>query len=238
MRIGIAGLGLVGGSLGLALRLHHDVIAFDPAGTGEIAAAEDLAGLLPAELVIIATPLDTVVPTLAALAPLAGTAVLLDVGSVKREVARFAETAPAAARIVGGHPMAGSTVSGLGAARADLFTGRPFLLIPTARSDDAAMALAGEIARAVGAVPTVLSAELHDRAVARLSGLPLLIARALATAGAEFADLAGPGFTDMTRLAGTPKALAEAMLAGNADQIRVALREFRVTLDAAERELG
>ncbi|GAC1462123.1 MAG: prephenate/arogenate dehydrogenase [Candidatus Limnocylindrales bacterium] len=238
MRIGIAGLGLVGGSLALALRDHHDVIAFDPAGTGEIAAAADLRGLLPADLVIIATPLDRVVPTLAALASQAGTAVLLDVGSVKRQVASFAETAPAGARIVGGHPMAGATQSGLGAARADLFAGRPFLLIPTVRSDDAAMAMAGEIARTVGAIPTVLSAEVHDRAVAMLSGLPLLIARALASAGAEVASLAGPGFTDMTRLAATPRPLADAMLAGNADEIRLALSAFRAALDAAERELG
>lgn len=238
MRIGIAGLGLIGGSLALALRDRHDVIAFDPAGTGDLAAATSLAGLLPADLVVVATPLDIVVPTLAALAPIAGDAVLLDVGSVKRDVVRYAAMAAGGARIVGGHPMAGSTGSGLTAARADLFRDRPFLIVPTARSDDAAMALAGDLARAVGAIPTVVSAEVHDRAVAMLSGLPLLIARALAAAGVDVADLAGPGFRDMTRLAATPKPLADAMLAGNADEIRVALHTFRTALDAAERELG
>jgi len=238
MRIGIAGLGLIGGSLALALRDRHEIIACDPAGTGEFAAAATVAGLLPADVVIVATPPDAVVPTLAALAPIAGSAVLLDVGSLKRDVARYAATAPRDARIVGGHPMAGSTGSGLAAARADLFRDRPFLLVPTARSDDAAMALAGDLARAVGAVPTVVSAEVHDHAVAMLSGLPLLIARALAAAGAEVAELAGPGFREMTRLAGTPKPLADAMLAGNADEIRTALAAFRSALDAAERELG
>jgi len=120
----------------------------------------------------------------------------------------------------------------------DLFRDRPFLLVPTARSDDAAMALAGEIAREVGAAPTVVSAEVHDRAVAMLSGVPLVIARALAAAGADVADLAGPGFRDMTRLAATPQPLADAMLAGNAAEIRAALAAFRLALDAADRDLG
>ncbi len=238
MRIGIAGCGLIGGSLALALRERHDVVAWDPAGTGEIAPVATLAGLLPADIVIVATPLDAVVPTLAALVAVAGGTVLLDVGSVKREVARYATTAPADARIVGGHPMAGSTGRGFAAARADLFRDRPFLLVPTARSDDAAMALAGDVARDVGAVPTVLSAEVHDRAVAMLSGVPLVIARALAAVGADLDPLAGPGFRDMTRLAATPAPLADAMLAGNAAEIRRALAVFRTALDAAERELG
>ena len=238
MRIGIAGLGLIGGSVALALRERHEVVAFDPAGTGEIAGTPTLAGLFPADVVIVATPLALIVPTLAALVPLAGVTVLLDVGSVKREVARFAAAAPASARIVGGHPLAGSTGSGLTAARADLFRDRPFLLVPTARSDDAAMAVAGDLARAIGAVPTVLSAEVHDRAVALLSGLPLVVARALAAVGADVADLAGPGFRDMTRLATTPEPLADAMLAGNADEIRAALAAFRVALATAEQELG
>lgn len=238
MRIGIAGCGLIGGSLALALREDHDVVACDPAGTGEIASVATIAGLLPADIVIVATPLDAVVPTLAALAPLVGSTVLLDVGSVKREVARYATTAPAGARIVGGHPMAGSTARGFAGARPDLFRDRPFLLVPTARSDDAAMTLAGDVARAVGAIPTVVSAEVHDRAVAMLSGVPLLIARALAAAGADVDALAGPGFRDMTRLAATPAPLADAMLAGNAAEIRHALAAFRTALDDEERELG
>lgn len=238
MRIAIVGLGLIGGSLALALRDRHEIVACDPAGTGGFASAATPRDLLPADVVIVATPPAAVVPTLAALAPLAGAALLLDVGSLKREVARYAESAPAGARIVGGHPMAGSTGSGLAAARADLFRDRPFLLVPTARSDDAAMAQAGEIAREVGAIPTVVSAEVHDRAVAMLSGVPLLISQALAAAGAEVADLAGPGYRDMTRLAATPAPLADALLAGNADEIRAALAAFRAALDAAERGIG
>ena len=136
MRIGIAGCGLIGGSLALALRDDHDVRAYDPAGTGDIRSVARLADLLPADVVIVATPLAQVVPTLATLAERSGDALLLDVGSLKRDVAAFADTAPATCHIVGGHPMAGTTERGYGAARGDLFHGRPFFLVPTTRSSD------------------------------------------------------------------------------------------------------
>jgi len=101
MRVGIAGCGLIGGSLALALRGGHDVRAFDPAGTGDIAGTARLEDLLAADVVVVATPLPQVVPTLRALAAHASGAVLMDVGSVKREVAAFADSAPATALIVG-----------------------------------------------------------------------------------------------------------------------------------------
>ena len=237
MRVGIAGCGLIGGSLALALHEAHEVMAFDPAGTGPIARAPRLEDLLPADVVVVATPLAQVVPTLRALAARSGGAVLMDVGSLKRAVADFARTAPAGARVVGGHPMAGDTQQGFAAARSDLFAGRPFFLVPTERADERAMEVAGDLARAAGAVPTVVSADEHDRIVAMLSGAPLAIARALARAGADVADLAGPGFRDATRLARTPPELADALLRGNAAEIRVALARFRAALDEVEREL-
>jgi prephenate dehydrogenase len=238
MRVGIAGCGLIGGSLGLALRDAHDVRAFDPAGTGDIARTARLEDLLAADVVIVATPLPQVVPTLRTLSGHANGTVLMDVASVKREVAAFADTAPATARIVGGHPMAGGTERGYAGARADLFRGRPFLLVPTARSDERAMSLAGDVARAAGAIPTVVSAHEHDRIVAILSGLPLAMARALARVGADVADLAGPGFRDATRLAQTSPELADAILGGNAAEVRAALAKLRAALDEVERELG
>jgi prephenate dehydrogenase len=238
MRVGIAGCGLIGGSLGLALRDAHDVRAFDPAGTGDIARTARLEDLLAADVVIVATPLPQVVPTLRTLSDHANGTVLMDVASVKREVAAFADTAPATARIVGGHPMAGGTERGYAGARADLFRGRPFLLVPTARSDERAMSLAGDVARAAGAIPTVVSAQEHDRIVAILSGLPLAMARALARVGADVADLAGPGFRDATRLAQTSPELADAILGGNAAEVRAALAKLRAALDEVERELG
>ena len=238
MRVGIAGCGLIGGSLALALRGTHDVRAFDPVGTGDIAGTARLEDLLAADIVVVATPLPQIVPTLRALAAHANGSVLMDVGSLKRDVAAFAESAPSTARIVGGHPMAGATDRGYAAARADLFTGRPFFLVPTARSDERAMGLAGDVARAAGATPTVVSAEEHDRIVATLSGLPLAVAIALERVGADVSSFAGPGFRDATRLAHTPPELADALLKGNAAEVRAALAKLRAALDEIERELG
>jgi prephenate dehydrogenase len=100
------------------------------------------------------------------------------------------------------------------------------------------MGLAGDVARGVGAVPTVVSAREHDRIVAILSGLPLAVARALARVGADVADLAGPGFRDATRLAQTSPELADAILDGNAVEVRAALAKLRAALDEVEDELG
>src|SRR5439155_228495 len=111
-----------------------------------------------------------------------------------------------------------STASGLAAADAELFRDRPFLVVPTARSDDRAMAVAGDIARAAGGRVAVLSASVHDAAMGRLSALPLAVAAATTHVAAE-GDLApaGPGFRDTTRLAATPVDLAVELLLGNAD---------------------
>lgn len=253
MKIGIAGLGLIGGSLALALREAHEVIGYDADGRARAAAKADglrmatgLEELASAEVVVVATPIAAIVPTLERLAECSDGAVLLDTGSIKRPVAEYATRAPRGARIVGGHPMAGSTSSGFSAADPDLFRGRPFLLVPTDRSDDGAMALAGALVRAIGAVVTVCSAELHDRAMARLIAAPLATAAALAVAGADAEPLlaaAGPGFRDSTRLAGTPVELAIGVLFGSPKEARAGiqsviagLEQLRDSLDREDRE--
>ena len=154
MRIGVVGLGLIGGSLALALRERHDVTGYDIDEAARRAAASDgirigskLDDLVPADAVIVATPMPAIVPTLERLATRSNGAVLLDTGSLKRAVAEFAGRAPKDARIVGGHPMAGTTSSGFSAADRHLFQGRPFLLVPTERSDDAAMAVGNSAPR-------------------------------------------------------------------------------------------
>jgi prephenate dehydrogenase len=225
VKIGVAGLGLIGGSLALALGGRHDVTGYDTDERARAAAKADgihivtrLDELLPADAVVIATPLPAIVPALEQLAPRSNGAVLLDTGSLKRAVADYAVRAPGGTRIVGGHPMAGTTSAGFSAADPELFRGRAFLLVPTARSDDTAMAVAGTIARDVGAVVTVCSADVHDRAMARLVAGPLAAAAALAVAGAQAEPLlgaAGPGFRDSTRLADTPADLATELLFGS-----------------------
>ena len=250
MNIGIAGLGLIGGSLALALKERHHVTGFDTdpktrdaaraAGIDVIASLE---ALLPADAVIVATPMHAVVPTLVLLAPHAGTAVLLDVASVRSPVETFAASAPPGCRIVGLHPMAGRSGAGFGAASAELLKGRPFLVVPTARSDTEAMALAGTLARDAGGEVTVCSAAQHDRIVAVLSAVPLTFAAALALTGAEtvegnLASLSGPGFGDSTRLALTSPELGSAMLLANGENVRAALTRARAILDEVDRAIA
>lgn len=250
MNVAIAGLGLIGGSLALALRTRHRVAGFDTdrkARDAALAAGIEVVGaleaLLPADAVIVATPMEAVVPTLEALAPLAGTAVLLDVSSVRAPVERFATTAPAGCRIVGLHPMAGRSGSGFGAASVELLAHRRFLIVPTTRSDAAAMTLAGTLARDAGGDVTVCSAAQHDRIVAVLSGLPLAFASALALTGADTVDdnlgpFSGPGFGDSTRLALTPPDLGTSMLLANAQNVRAALDRARAILDEVDRAIA
>lgn len=253
MKIGIAGLGLIGGSLALALRDSHEVTGYDTDERARSAAKADgiriaarLEELVPADAVLVATPISAIVPALERLAARSDGAVLVDTGSLKRAVADYASRAPLGVRIVGGHPMAGTTSAGFSAADAGLFRGRAFLLVPTARSDDGAMAVAGTIARAVGATVTVCSADVHDRAMARLVAGPLATAAALAVAGAQAEPLvgaAGPGFRDSTRLAETPADLAVELLFGNHDNAAAAigsiiegLTQLRDSLERGDRD--
>lgn len=248
MKIGIAGLGLIGGSLALALREKHAITGFDTAPGARDAArragvgvSDTLEGLLPADAVVVATPLQAVLPTLAALGPVARDAVLMDVGSVRGPVDEFA-TKGGSGRIVGLHPMAGRTAQGFGAADRALFAGRPFLVVPTPRSDAHSMALAGEIARAAGGTVTVCSAAEHDRMVALLSALPLAIAAALSVVASDglrdVAALAGPGYRDATRLASTSTELGTAMLSANSANVVAAIAKLRLMLGELERAVA
>ena len=239
MRIAVVGLGLIGGSIALALRDAHGIVAFDTDASTRARAAdrgltvvERLEDALSADAVVVATPLGSVVPTLEAVAGRTD-GVVMEVGSLKAGVAAFAERAPTGARIVGLHPMAGSTGSGFAAADPRMFHGRPFLVVPTARTDARAMTLAGDLARELGGEVTVCSAEQHDRAVAMLSGVPLAVAIALARAGEDVAHLAGPGYEGATRLAATPPELAKALL--RAAHVKEALARFRAALEDVER---
>ncbi len=250
MNVAIAGLGLIGGSLALALKERHHVTGFDTdpktrdaARAAGLDVVEALDALLPADAVIVATPMHAVVPTLEALAPRAGAAVLLDVASVRGPVEAFAASARADRRMVGLHPMAGRSGAGFGAASAELLERRPFLVVPTARSDTAAMALAGTLARDAGGEVTVCSAAQHDRIVAVLSAVPLTFAAALALAGAETVDgnlasFSGPGFSDSTRLALTSPDLGSTMLLANSENVRAALARARAILDEVDRAIA
>lgn len=248
MRVTIVGLGLIGGSIALALQGRHGVRGYDASADARAAArarglevVDHFEEAVPADAIVVATPLAAIVPTLAALVPRAGGAVVIEVGSLKANVAAFAERTPTDARIVGLHPMAGSTASGFAAADPSIFRGRPFLVVPTARSDAAAMAVAGDLARELGGRVTVCSAQVHDRAIAAVSALPLAAALALArvASGAvpmPLEDVAGPGLRDATRLASTPLELALPLLA--APGVAEDIAALRAALGEIERAVG
>src|SRR5205814_9871598 len=130
--------------------------AGDAAGLGGIETVATLEELLPADAIIVATPLPAVLGTLAALGPNAGGTVMLDVSLVRAPVDAY--TREHGGRIVGMHPMAGRSARGFTAADPALLAGRPFLIVPTAGSDADAMALAGGVARDGGGIGTVCPA--------------------------------------------------------------------------------
>ncbi|MDA8267435.1 MAG: prephenate dehydrogenase/arogenate dehydrogenase family protein [Actinomycetota bacterium] len=208
----VVGTGLIGGSVGMALRSqgwHVSGIDLDPAAAAEAraAGAVDATGDDPdAELVVVATPLG---PTPSAVRhALAGHAhpglVVTDVAAVKAGVT----AAVGHPRFVGGHPMAGSEQVGVAGAHADLFVGATWVLTPTQHTDPDAFAAVRAMVTSLGADVVALSPEQHDALVAVVSHVPHLTAATLMNLAGSMAEqhaallrLAAGGFRDMTRVA-------------------------------------
>ncbi len=200
-RIVVIGHGLIGGSIALAAaeRLPKiRVTALDR--NDDISAAAD------ADLVVLAAPIGEILRMLPALATIVrATTVITDTGSTKAAIVQAA----AGMRFIGGHPIAGAAVSGLAAARADLFAGRPWILTPTGACDPADVTRLERFIESLGARTQRLDAEEHDRVFAFLSHLPQLAVSALmdvvgSHVGADALAMAGPGLRDTTRLATSP----------------------------------
>jgi prephenate dehydrogenase len=241
-RVAIVGLGLMGGSLGRALvRAGVAVVGLDRpevlararrAGAIGVAARSLADALRQADLVVLAAPPRANLRLLRRLARFARPGlVVTDLTSVKAPLGREARRL-GLADFVGGHPMTGAERGGFAASRADLYAGRPYLLVPGAASRRA-LARVRALARAAGARPVVaLDAREHDRVVAFLSHVPQLVAWALADAAGKDVvargalRLQGPAFASMTRLARSPEGLWREILELNAREVRRALRAF------------
>ncbi|MDA8145526.1 MAG: prephenate dehydrogenase/arogenate dehydrogenase family protein [Thermaerobacter sp.] len=256
-RVAIVGVGLVGGSLGMALRrkgLCRQVVGVDTSrkvleqarAAGAIdAGGTDLArGLAGAELVVLAAPVAACLELLPRVAPLlAPGAVLTDVASTKGAILeRAAAVLRPGQDFVGGHPMSGSEKSGLAGADPFLFQDAPYLLVPAPGCSPAGVAKVRSMAEGVGARPRVLEAAQHDRAVAAVSHLPHLTAAALVNAVAageeDGLELAGGGLRDTTRVAGGDPALWREILATNAAAAGEALEGMMRELEAFRRDLA
>ena len=236
-RIVVVGAGLIGGSVALGLRragVTGPIDAFEPSradearGTGAFTRVHDrpLApeDVVDGDFVVLAAPVAAIAATLREIGDAGGRDVVVtDCGSTKRTVIQAA--AALGARFVGGHPMAGSEASGAGAARADLFHGAPWALVG---EDGEPMTRVNEVVRLLGAEPVRVSAEDHDRHVARVSHVPQLLACTLARVArqtdAPFAG--GPGLASMTRLAGSPWSVWSDILEDNADEVTAPLDEL------------
>jgi prephenate dehydrogenase len=258
-KIGIVGLGLIGGSIALAARQLWPsslVIAVDNKDVLETAmrlhaidvAADDLIVLAEADLVVLAAPVRQNVALLDQLDEHVRTpAVVTDTGSTKREIVAAASTLPARFTFIGGHPLGGAAASGLEHARPDLFQKRPWLFTPTSDSHAAALERLLAFARGLGAAPQVIGAAAHDRLLAYLSHLPQLTASALMhvvgdAVGTDGLALAGRGLIDSTRLASSPPDIWRDITATNADELASALdaliavlQDLRADLPAGDR---
>ncbi|MEE6272433.1 prephenate dehydrogenase [Georgenia wangjunii] len=241
----VVGTGLLGASIGLALTARGVPVQLSDASPAALALARDVGAGTPVTpgdaepaLVVVATPPDvTADVVLRELARHPG-AVVTDVASVKRIVVdEVVERAGkgAAERYVGSHPMAGRERSGAAAADADLFAGRPWVIVtgPTTNPDAARMVTA--LAVDLGATPLRLGGEEHDDAVALVSHLPQLaaslVAGRLVDAPEGALSLAGQGVRDVTRIAASDPVLWASILVGNAAPVARALREVRADLD-------
>jgi len=251
-KIGIVGLGLIGGSIALRARELWPtslVIAVDNKDVLETAmrlhaidvAADDLVVLAEADVVVLSAPVKQNIAILNALDEYVRTpAVVTDTGSTKREIVAAAKSLPPRFTFVGGHPLAGAARGGLENARADLFSGRPWLLTQTSEP-------LSSFIRALGADPRVVGVEAHDRLLAYLSHLPQLTASALMSVvgdavGRDGLALAGRGLADTTRLAASPADIWKDIAVTNADEIGPALdalvavlQDLRKDLKAGER---
>ena len=190
--MGIVGLGLIGGSIGLALRNRtavDSVVGFDvdpravtgalecgAVGTGAESLEDAAAGV---DLVVVATPVDLIPGVLDRISSyVAPGAIVTDAGSVKTEVVAAGELSLGAA-FVGGHPMSGSERHGIDAANADLFEDAWWIVTPTTATASKTYSTVTSMVSALGARPVALDPATHDALVARLSHLPQLTASAL-----------------------------------------------------------
>jgi len=254
-KIGVVGLGLIGGSIALAARELWPtslVIGVDNKDVLETAmrlhaidvAADDLIVLAEADLVILAAPVRQNLALLEELDENVRTpAVVTDTGSTKRSMVEAARALPSRFTFVGGHPLGGASASGLEHARLDLFTGRPWLFTPGGEAGGEALDKLLAFAEALGAIPRVMSAGAHDRLLAFLSHLPQLTASTLMetvgeAVGEEGLALAGRGLVDTTRLASSSAEIWKDIVTTNADEIGGALDTLIETLQELRGELG
>lgn len=248
MKIGIIGLGLIGGSMGLEFCQAGQVVlgvsrrpetCKQAVDRGVVTAAStDLALMAAADVVFICTPLGAIEPTTLHLLPhLAPHAIVTDVGSVKVPIVEA--IAPRWQRFVGGHPMAGTSDRGLEAAQLGLFTNRVYVLTPTSTTPADAVETVAALAKILQSQVHHCQPDEHDRAVAWISHLPVMVSATLIAACMNEPDatvlalahhLASSGFRDTSRVGGGNPELGRMMAEYNQSALLDSLRVYQSQL--------
>ncbi len=255
--VAIVGVGLIGGSFGLALRkagFAGEILGVSSEGAiadalrcGAIDRGLKLAEAAPlADLIYLAQPIGRIMDTIRRLdAVVKPGALITDAGSTKSAIVSLAREMIRKSQFLGGHPMAGKEKRGVIEADADLFRGRTYVLTPT-REQDLATSLAKEFVswiEKIGAKPVIMGPDQHDMVVSFTSHLPQLASTALAaTVGEnlespEDLEVAGPGLTDTTRLAKSAYEIWRDILATNTDSIDRALAAYIARLELMRENL-
>jgi prephenate dehydrogenase len=249
-KIAIIGLGLMGGSLALALRgkcatlygIDSDRATLELATARQVVDQgdtnpENLAR--QADLVILATPVPAIIDFIQKLPLLLQTpCIVLDLGSTKKAIVQAMSFLPENFDPIGGHPICGKEKLGLEHAEGSLYGGAPFVVTALKRSTGRAKSAIKQIITAIGANAIEMNAEEHDRILASTSHLPFLLSSALAlSTPPEFGSLVGTGFKSTSRLAGTPAHMSMGILQSNRINILNALQAFRRSLDQIESTL-
>ena len=253
MKIAILGVGLIGGSIGLAARerLGAQVVGFDPApgvledavevGALDRAAPDATAALGGAEAAFVAAPVGALPAAVAGALRAAGEdCVVTDVGSTKRAVVE----AVSDERFIGGHPLAGAETAGVRHARAGLFDGATWYLTPTAGTRGTLYERLHRLLSGFGARPAALDADTHDRMLATVSHLPHVLANVLVAQAAralseeqERLPATGPSFRDITRVAGANTAIWRDIYLANSDALIAAIDDATERLAAVRAAL-
>ena len=248
-RVLIVGLGLMGGSLALALQGKVAWLGgVDPSGESlELASqsnvfdalSKNMIDLLPlANVLILAAPVRQNIKIIQNLPDCENDLVVMDLSSTKRYVVAAMNSLPDCYDPVGGHPMCGSEKSSFRFARADLYLKAPFILTPLQRTGKKASAFARELIEQIGAVPIQLSPEKHDQITAESSHFPYVVAAVLCqSTHLESKPLISSGFKSTARIAGSSLIMMLDILLTNPENVLNSIVEFKSVLDQFEAAL-
>ncbi len=238
--ITIVGLGLMGGSLALALRARKACknifgVTRNPVAHHAVdRASADLSLVSEADIIVLAAPVRTILEQLPRVSQIAQPgAMVIDLGSTKCEIVGAMEELPSHLEPIGGHPMCGKEISGFQAADAELYQDAVFVLSPLERTSSQTLSLARALAEAIGARPIIVDPKRHDKIVANISHLPYTLASALMSMMDQLSHednllytLAASGFRDTSRLAASDTTMMLDILMTNRQNVADAMCQY------------